>query len=238
MRMFDEFDQYSESLLLSQYEIAGIISHELSKGEIREDFLLATLGSCVEPCPTLVKGTIADGGADAGQLDIILCRPHAHIRKLGGQSLVSKDDALCVYEIKGNCTGRDLTRAAAQATRIRALAGEHNPLYGVIAYRTELQEKTILNRFGYKYDQSTATYYDNAKDPNEAESDWQELTYPSLDFFVSLEENKKIFLRKYELSPGKMRYTRDMSTPLIKHVFALTRSLWIGAHRQPEARVA
>lgn len=230
MMMFDEFDQYSEEMLLSQYEISKIISHELSKGEIREDFILATLGSCSEPCPTLVKGTIAGGALDAGQIDIILCRPHAHIRKLGNQSIVSKDDALCVYEIKGNCTGRDLTKAAAQASRIRALEGVHNPLYGVIAYRSELQEKTILNRFGYKYDNATATYYDNATVPNEAEADWQELAYPSLDFFVSLEEDKKLFLRKYELMPGKLRYTRDMATPLIKHVFALTRSLWIGAH--------
>jgi len=75
MRIFDEFDHYSENMLMGQYEISEIISHELMKGEVREDFLISTLESCSEPKPILVKGTIADDNADAGQLDIVLCRP-------------------------------------------------------------------------------------------------------------------------------------------------------------------
>ena len=37
---FAEFDQYSEDLLMAQYDVSDIISHELMKGEIREDFLI------------------------------------------------------------------------------------------------------------------------------------------------------------------------------------------------------
>src|SRR3990172_8993482 len=97
---FAEFDQYSEDMLMAQYDVSEIISHELMKGEIREDFLMTTLESCSEPKPYLVKGTLSDGDDDAGQLDIILCRPHSHLRKLGTQCFVSKDDALCVIEVK------------------------------------------------------------------------------------------------------------------------------------------
>lgn len=107
---FAEFDQYSEDLLMAQYDVSEIITHQLMKGEVREDFLISTLESCSDPKPKLVKGTICDGQDDAGQLDIILCRPHAHLRRLGLQCFVEKSDALCVIEVKGNCTGRDLRK--------------------------------------------------------------------------------------------------------------------------------
>ena len=58
---FDEFDQYSENMLMAQYDVSDIISHELMKGEVREDFLISTLESCSEPKPCLVKGTVSDG---------------------------------------------------------------------------------------------------------------------------------------------------------------------------------
>ena len=72
---FAEFDQYSENLLMAQYDISPFISSWLMKGEIREDFLITTIESCSDPKLRLVKGTLSDGNNDAGQLDIILCRP-------------------------------------------------------------------------------------------------------------------------------------------------------------------
>jgi hypothetical protein len=232
---FDEFDQYSENLLMAQYEVSNIITHELMKGEVREDFLIATLESCSDPKPMLVKGTMSDGYDDAGQLDIILCRPHAHVRKLGTQCFVEKDHALCVIEVKGNCTGRDLKKTEAKALVIQRLQGEQSPQYGVICYKMDLEMKTIMNRFGFSFDAANKTYFDNATIPNEAEANWKKLEYPNLDFFVSLEDGKKVFLRKYEISPGKHRFIRSMQSPLIKELFAMTRSLWIPANHVPAA---
>ena len=232
---FDEFDQYSENLLMAQYEVSNIITHELMKGEVREDFLIATLESCSDPKPMLVKGTVSDGHDDAGQLDIILCRPHAHVRKLGTQCFVEKDQALCVIEVKGNCTGRDLKKTEAKALVIQRLQGEQSPQYGVICYKMDLKMKTIMNRFGFSFDAANKTYFDNATIPNEAEANWKRLEYPNLDFFVSLEDGKKVFLRKYEISPGKHRFIRSMQSPLIKELFAMTRSLWIPANHVPAA---
>ena len=228
---FAEFDQYSEDLLMAQYGVSEIISHELMKGEIREDFLIATLESCSEPKPHLVKGTLSDGTEDAGQLDIILCRPHSHPRKIGTQCFVQKDHALCVIEVKGNCTGVDLRKAVAKAVKIRALQGAATPLYGVICYRAALEMKTIMGRFGYSYDSENKTYFDNATIPNEAETDWREIEYQDLDFFVSLEDGKKVFLRKYELMPGKHRFVRSVRAPLIQELFSMMRSLWIPANQ-------
>lgn len=227
---FAEFDQYSEDMLMAQYEVSAIISHELMKGEVREDFLISTLESCSEPKPCLVKGTLSDGDGDAGQLDIILCRPNSYIRRLGTQCLVSKDDALCVLEVKGNCTGTDLNNAVRKARSIRNLRGEGAPLYGVICYKVALQLQTIMNRFGYSFDRASDTYFDNATIPNENESDWRKVEYLDLDFFISLEDGKKVFLRKYEIMSGKYRFTRSVQEPLIRGVFSMIRALWVPAN--------
>lgn len=230
---FAEFDQYSEDMLMAQYDVSEIISHELMKGEIREDFLITTLASCSEPRPYFVKGTLSDGDNDAGQLDIILCRPHSHLRKLGAQCFISKDDALCVIEVKGNCTGTDLKNAATKSVTIRNLQGQVTPLYGVICYKVALDLKTIMKRFGYLFDSENKMYFDNATIPNEEEANWQVIKYPSLDFFVSLEDGKKVFLRKYEVAPGKYRFVRNVGCPLIQEVFSMMRGLWIPANQAP-----
>ena len=164
-------------------------------------------------------------------MDIILCRPHAHLRKIGTQCFVEKQDALCVIEVKGNCTGVDLKRAKSKAALIQNLQGQNSPQYGLVCYKVALELKTIMSRFGYSYDAANQTFFDNATIPNEAESDWRKIDYSELDFFVSLEENKKVFLRKYELSPGKFRFIRTVQSPLIKELFAMTRGLWIPAHQ-------
>ena len=213
---FDEFDQYSENLLMAQYDVSEIISHELMKGEVREDFLITTLESCSDPKPSLLKGTISDDQNDAGQLDIILCRPHSHPRRMGSQCYIKKDDALCVIEVKGNCTGTDLKKAQAKSIMIHSLQGQKTPQYGLICYKVALQMKTIMERFGFSFDAQTSTYFDNAEIPGEAEADWRKIEYPELDFFVSLEENKKVFLRKHEFRPGKFRFIRSFQSPLIR----------------------
>lgn len=228
---FAEFDQYSEDLLMAQYDVSEIISHELMKGEVREDFLISTLESCSDPKPKLVKGTISDGQDDAGQLDIILCRPFAHLRNIGTQCFVAKDDALCVIEVKGNCRGNDLEKAEEKAVVIQGLQGQRSPQYGVVCYKVALELKTIMGRFGFTYDSATNTYFDNATVPNEVEANWRRIHYPNLDYFVSLEEGKKVFLRKYELSPGKFRFVRAVQSPLIKELFSMMRSLWIPANQ-------
>ncbi len=231
---FKEYDQYSEDLLIAQYEVSEIINHELMKGEVREDFLISTLESCCdEPKFKLVKGTVSDGNCDAGQLDIILCRPYSQARHVGTQCLVPKDDALCVIEVKGNCTGTDLRNASAKAVTIRNLQGHSGPLYGVVCYKVALELRTIMNRFGYSFDNANTTYFDNARLPYESESNWRNIEYSDLDFFMSLEDTKKVFLRKYKIAEGKLRFLYDVQEPIIQDLFKMIRGLWITASANP-----
>jgi hypothetical protein len=136
----------------------------------------------------------------------------------------------CVIEVKGNCTGKDLKKAEAKAVLLNNLQGQGSPQFGLVCYKVALEIKTIMGRFGFSYDAANHTYFDNATIHNEAETNWREIEYPHLDFFISLETNKKIFLRKYELSPGKIRFIRNFRSPLIRELFSMTRALWIPAH--------
>lgn len=228
-----EWDQYCEDMLTAQYEIANIFSHEGDKGTVREDFLKTTLETCTMPSPIFVTGTLIAGEDDAGQLDIILCKPFSQSRKLGTKHIVDKNDALCVIEVKGNCTGKDLKNAVKKALTIRNLQGQTTPQYGVICYKVDLELKTIMNRFGFVFDRETDTYIDNATTPGEAESDWHQIAYPDLDFFVSLEEDKKLFLKKSQVRQGKYRFVQIVQTPLITELFRIMKSLWTTAHQAP-----
>ncbi len=58
------------------------------------------------------------------------------------------------------------------------------------------------------------------------------IEYANLDFFISLEEDKKLFLRKYELPSGEFRFVRNTEVPIIKLIFLMMNSLWREAHQQ------
>lgn len=212
--LFDEFDQYTQDLLLAQYEIADIIQHQLIKGEVREDFLIYILQSGFEPAPLFHKGTISDGITQAGQIDIMLCKPNSQVRRLGSQVILHPEDCLCVIEVKSNATGKDIRTFDERAHRIKQMRANSYPLCGIFCYKVELQEKTILNRFGYKFSAETQTYYDNDRNP-------RVLTYPNVDFFVSLDQNSPLFLRKKDDG----RYTRIYEFPILKNVFQIVGSL-------------
>lgn len=92
-----------------------------------------------------------------------------------------------------------------------------------------------MKRFGYSYDGVNQTFFDNATIPHETEENWSALGYPDLDFFVSLEDTKKVFLRRYERIPGKFRFIRTVQSPLIGQLFVMARSLWVPAHQAPAA---
>ena len=139
-----------------------------------------------------------------------------------------------VVEVKGNCTGRDLKKAVQKAAVIRHLQGQTNPLYGVVCYKVALQLRTIMGRFGFTFDSVNQTFIDNATIPNEAERNWRQIEYPDLDFFVSLEEGKKVHLRKYEIAPGEYSLRcAPVRAPLVSELFSMMRGLWIPANQTP-----
>ena len=212
--LFDVFDQYSQNLLLAQYGIAEIFEHELTKGEVREDFLIYTLQSRFTTPPIFKKGTISDGTIQAGQLDIMLCKPNSQIAQVGNQAVLRPEDCLCLIEVKGNATGNDLREFDERSQRIKHMQATSYPLCGIFCYRVELQEKTIMNRFGFDLNVETGVYYNDGNEP-------REITYPNIDFFVSLDDRGHLFLRKN--IDGK--FIRLLDYPILKAVYRVIGSL-------------
>jgi hypothetical protein len=212
--LFDIYDQYAQNLLLSQYDIAEIFKHELTKGEIREDFLIYTLKSRFTTPPLLEKGTISDGTSQAGQLDIMLCRPNSQIARVGTQAILRPDDCLCLIEVKGNATGNDIREFNNRSHRVKQMDAASHPLCGIFCYKVDLQEKTIMNRFGFGFDIETQAYQDN-------ESFSRTIVYPNIDFFVSLDKRCNMFLRKNING----RFIRIFDYPILKTVYSLIGSL-------------
>lgn len=211
--LFKEFDIYSENLLLAQYDVSNIIEHELLKGEIREDFLIEILKSRFNPKPNIFKGTLSDGNSQAGQVDLILCKPNRQIYQLGTQAIINPKDCLCLIEVKGNAIGNDLRKYNNKICQIKQMNCQSFPLFGIFCYQLQLTERNIMLRFGYSYDNSTNTYYldDNLS-----------LEYPEIDFIVCLDTKKSFYIRK-DLHTA--RFIRIYEHPVIKNVFSLIQSL-------------
>jgi len=209
--IFNEFNQYSENLLLAQYDVSDIIQHELTKGEVREDFLIDILKSRFEPAPNFHKGTISDGNIQAGQIDIMLCRTNTEIFRLGSQAIIRPDNCLCLIEVKGNARGNDIRDFNSRISKIKNMNATHYPLCGIFCYKVNLQPKTILNRFGFAFTKKMDTWYD----------DGRQIVYPEIDFFVSLDERQHLFLRK----KYNGRFVQLVNFPIIQNVFDLIQSL-------------
>ncbi|TLS68644.1 hypothetical protein FEF65_02760 [Mariprofundus erugo] len=217
--MFTEFDQYSEDLLRAQYDVSEIIEHLLTRGEIREDFLQDIISSRFDPRPKFARGVLTDGIIQSPQQDLLLSRPHAMHYPMGHQIAIHPDNCLCAIEVKSNATGTDIRDCNDKVAQIKTMAATSFPLFGMFCYRTDLQEKTILKRFGFSFDAATSTYVD-LHDPDRGEPGLP-IIYPELDFFVSIEEDKPLYFRKKDDG----RFVRIVEYPVIKNVFRLIQSL-------------
>lgn len=227
--MFDKYDEYQEKLLQAQFNISEIIDHKLTRGEIREDFLKELLKSRV-PFEVIRKGIVCNDTAQSGQCDILFQAKDSQHRNLGYHALVDIEDCKLVLEVKSDATGGNLKDFNTKAGVIKSL-GRNKPLCGIFCYRISLLERTILERFGYKYN------------PSIDSSVWNEklnLIYPNIDFVVAIHEEeiqmgdgsiymdtKKIFIER-NLTAARRSDPIFLFTnkpPILKDFFNLLKAL-------------
>lgn len=183
MKCFDEFDEYIEKLLLLQFDASEIIKHNLTKGEVREDFLKEEVNKqfthiCYH------KGFIVDNEKEyqSGQLDIIITGNDARIRKYGDQSMVDIRDARIVLEVKSCATTADLSKLDQVAREIKSHSATPNSIkIGMFCYSYAIQETNMLKKFGFKYDKELDGYFDDISIEN---------VFDSIDFILALDGNK------------------------------------------------
>lgn len=225
--LYDQYDQYLENLLCAQYDVAGIFNHELTKGEVREDFLIKLLQE-TNSYMRIYKGVLSNGTANSNQCDLLICRPTVQTRPLGSQVMIDVSEQPVLIEVKGNATGNDFREFNIKASRAKALCTTHDIPCGIFCYRTMLTHRNLMKRFGYRYDAALdplgIAYQDDPILP---------LDYPNIDFAVCIEvspsgtEYKQFFLRKDPSigNPTSGRYIYSREAPVIKHMISLVRSL-------------
>lgn len=235
MEPFEQYHHYSQNLLLAQHEVSEIIKHSLTRGEVREDFIIQYLCKTINDCDEYLKRGFVSLGVDeqSGQADILLIKKFAETINFSNTSniIVNPADCLMVIEVKSTLTGTYLNDFNREAQRIK----KANPtvVCGMFAYKAELEKKTIMKRFGYYYDNATHTYFDSENDPLPT-------FYPYIDFILLLDKlegdeseddlefqgRSQLFLRKTITEDA--RYFKGAYDPVVRNLVALIRSLLIG----------
>lgn len=234
MESFEQYHHYSQNLLLAQHEVSEIIKHSLTRGEVREDFIIQYLNKSIQGCEGFLKRGFINLGEEeqSGQSDILLVKSFAELIDLGtrGNVIVNPEDCLMMIEVKSTLTGPYLNDLNVEAQRIKA--ANSNIVCGMFAYKSEMEKKTIMKRCGHDYDSETQTYFDSVREPSP-------IFYPYIDFILLLdkveedgsEENLEmqgrnlLYLRKG--LEFESRYFKGTYDPIIRNLVGLVRSLLI-----------
>lgn len=234
MEPFEQYHNYSQNLLLAQHEVSEIIRHNLTRGEVREDFIIQYLTKTITDCNNYIKRGFINLGEkeQSGQADILLIKKFAENIDLGsrGNVVVNPEDCLMVIEVKSTVTGTYLNDFNIEAKRIKE--ANSKIVCGMFAYKADLEKKTIMNRCGHDYDLETDTYYDSKIEPLPT---W----YPYIDFILLLDKleniepnddlelqgNNQLFLQK---AIGGERYFAGSYNPVVRNLVGLVRSLLLG----------
>ena len=234
MEAFHQYHHYSQNLLLAQHEVSEIIKHSLTRGEVREDFIIDYLCRSIHGCKEYLRRGFVNLGEEeqSGQADILLLKQFAETISLGvrGNVIVNPKDCLMIIEVKSTLTGGYLNDLNAEAQRLK----NANPdiVCGMFAYRSELEKKTIMKRCGYDYDSGTRTFFDSKKEPSPT-------FYPYVDFVLLLDKveeseskedlelhgRNQLFLSK--TVEVDARYFAGTYDPAIRNLVGLVRSLLV-----------
>lgn len=236
MEPFEQYHHYSQNLLLAQHEVSEIIKHSLTRGEVREDFIIQYLNKSIQGCEDFLKRGFINLGEEeqSGQADILLVKNFAELIELGnrGNVIVNPEDCLMMIEVKSTLTGTYLNELNIEAQKIKA--ANPNIVCGMFAYKSELEKKTIMKRCGHDYNSETKTYFDAVLKKEQLPT-----YYPYIDFVLLLdkvEENEteedleiqgrnQLFMRKsVEIDA---RYFKGTYDPVIRNLVGLVRSLLI-----------
>lgn len=194
--MIQKYYDYLQELLLLQFQVSEDLDHNLSKGEIREDFLKDII---VKQFKNIIchKGIIIDDGFQSGQMDLIITSKKCSNINLGTHSMVYIDDVDMIVEIKSKGTKRYLDELEIEAKKIKEridIKNKYNgdivlkyPIIGMFAYKFDSSKETLLKKFGY-------TMKDEVYEKRGKKS------YSYIDFVLVLnfEENEEddLFLRR------------------------------------------
>lgn len=196
-------------MLALQYKASDKIKHNVTKGNLREEFLKDLLKK-VYGNLSIEKGIIVKEKWQSTECDFILLKEGA---RKGDFKVYDLSDCKMFMEIKSRAKKAEFDALNKTAKNIKNKCSEGQKiLVGMFCYGTEAMKRTVLSKFGFKYDKEIDAYINMGED-----------VYPDIDFVYSLDiprdcsENVPYFLlRDYT---GKMQYY--LQSPVIKFFFDL-----------------
>lgn len=157
-----EKDRYYEKLLALQYEASSFISHQLTKGEMRENFISRILVdefSHLKDC--LKRGLIQQNPSEHRQHDLVWLEPGAR----GGMSMFDINDCKMVIEVKSTLQHSEIEGFNDLAHHYKRCCNAHNkPKTGLFCYSTSASKETVLGGFGYQFVPDDDGNYDANED--------------------------------------------------------------------------
>jgi len=205
----DLIDEYLEKLLVLQYKASEMIVHKLTRGELREKFLMNIVREEF-PKITLSDGIISKGRWQSSQGDFFRLTDNARV---GTMKVYDANDCMLFMEIKSKAKKNEFVQMEKHASEIKQK--NCKICVGMFCYSTVAMQETVLKQFGFKYDSSIMGYngYDSRIDE-----------YPNIDFIYSLgvigkDDNRSYFVIK-DISENKTLY---QDFPVIKYFFNMFR---------------
>lgn len=181
----EEINNYKEKVLQMQFEISELITHSLTKGEVREDFIKKTIKNNIIDIQ-LLKGIVIAEEYQSPQTDLIIPLKSAILNKMGEHCIIDVNDVKFMFEIKSNLTINHIKKMNKTLKIIKEKNA--NIKGGIICYKIDCLEKNILKKFGY--------YYDDELDFYAKQSDDFILEFENIDYIISFDPNKEFILSK------------------------------------------
>jgi hypothetical protein len=218
--MYNEFAQYYENLLRAQYRVSEIIQQKLPRGTIREDFLREIILKRNDFLRGK-KGIVSKCSIQSGECDLILYESSATVNPIGDLILIEPKNCKLILEIKSNASGTDIKKTNKNFELIKSIDSDCHPLCGLFCYNTVLKKRTILNRFGWIYDNDIKGW---------KEAVISNFKYPHIDFIIciaSLEEDESCIENQFFLIKDNIlgKFTLRSEYPIIKNFLGITDNL-------------
>lgn len=175
--LIKEMNLYLQDLLILQFKASKNITHKVTKGQLREKFVKQIVSEQYSNL-ILQSGILTNGEWQSTQGDFIWLKDNARV---GNFSVYELSDCKMFMEIKSDAKHSELVHLNTVAGEIHQHAKEINPnervIVGMFCYSTNASDKTILKKFGFRYDNDFQGYYgyDASKD-----------IFKEIDFLFSL----------------------------------------------------
>ncbi len=200
---------YDQQMLAAQYVASENISHKVTKGTTREQFIKSVLLQKYSHLK-LQTGILECGYWQSTQADLIWLNNSCEESSF---SVYNLHECKMFMEVKSFVQASEIADLDAISAEMKQRHREAKRLKtGMFCYKTSAKKKTIARKFGVNYDETHSAFGSYNKDHD---------IFPNIDFLFSLdlnEDNNAPYLLIRDIS-GACQL--NLSYPVINYFFAL-----------------